>query len=147
MNDSYKVAGANSTTTRRKARMTALQALYEVSAVAHDPAEALQRIAEEQGLPTSAEAFARNLVEGVVANRERIDEPIAALAPSWPIHQMAIVDRNILSMAIFEIMFGGETPPKVAINEAVELAKIFGSDSSPKFVNGVLGSLMESAKA
>ncbi len=150
MNDSYEgsdVEGANLSTTRRKARMTALQALYEVSAVAHDPTEALRRIAEEQGLPTPAEAFARNLVEGVVANRKRIDEPIAALAPSWPIHQMALVDRNILSIAIYEIMFDSETPPKVAINEAVELAKVFGSDSSPRFVNGVLGSLMESVEA
>ena len=101
--------------------------------------EARQR---EGPLPPAAQAFARTLIEGVLANRQEIDKKIATYAPSWPISQIAIVDRNILRVAIYEIVMGGETPPKAAINEAVELGKIFGSDSSPRFINGVLGSLM-----
>ena len=93
----------------------------------------------------SAEMFAHSIIDGVLDNREEIDKIIATYAVSWPIDQMAIVDRSILRMAIFEMVVGGETPPKVAINEAVELAKFFGSDSSPRFVNGVLGSVLESA--
>ena len=137
---------ASLSTKRRKTRMIALQVLYETSAVAHDPSVILRQVADEEALSPSAEAFARKLIEGVLANRTEINKIITTLAPSWPIEQMALVDRNILSMAIYEIMLGGETPPKVAINEAVEIAKVFGSDSSPRFINGVLGSVMESRK-
>lgn len=140
------MATASPSTMRRKTRMIALQVLYEASAVAHDPSVILRRAAEEEAISPSAKVFARKLIEGVLANREEINKIITTLAPNWPIEQMALVDRNILSMAIYEIMLGGETPPKVAINEAVELAKVFGSDSSPRFVNGVLGSVMETAK-
>ena len=140
------MATASLLTMRRKTRMIALQVLYETSAVAHDPSVILRRVAEEEALSSSSELFARKLVQGVIANREEINKIITTLAPSWPIEQMALVDRNILSMAIYEIMLGGETPPKVAINEAVELAKVFGADSSPRFVNGVLGSVMETVK-
>ena len=90
--------------------------------------------------------FAHQLVDGVLENKAEIDKIISAFAPNWPIDQMAIVDKNILRVAIYEMVLGGETPPKVAINEAVELAKSFGSDSSPKFVNGVLGSVMATAE-
>ena len=140
------MAAAGLLTKRRKIRMIALQVLYETSAVSHDPSAVLRRVAKEEALSSSSEVFARKLVQGVLANREEINKIITTLAPSWPIEQMALVDRNILSMAIYEIMLGGETPPKVAINEAVELAKVFGADSSPRFVNGVLGSVMETAK-
>ncbi len=126
---------------RRMARLAALQALYEASAVAHDPNEAFANVSAELGLTEQAEDFARRLVRGVLLHREQIDERIAELAPSWPIHQMALVDRNILGVAIYEIMFGG-TPPGAAINEAVELARAFGSDNSPGFVNGVLSTLV-----
>ena len=93
----------------------------------------------------SADAFAERLVEGVLRNQQEIDDKIATYAPSWPITQMAMVDKNLLRIAIYEILMGRETPAKVAINEAVELGKVYGSDSSPKFVNGVLGSVVESA--
>ncbi len=129
--------------TRRKARVLALQVLYETDVARHNPETALLRLLEEKPLSVPAQAFARVLIEGVLANQEKIDKIITTFAPSWPINQMAVVDRNILRMAIFEIVLDGQTPPKVAINEAVELAKAFGSDSSPKFVNGVLGSVME----
>lgn len=130
---------------RRNARVLALQSLYEVSSVGHDADEALDSRFQECTQAVAA-SFCRTLVQGVLANSEEIDKIISAFAPNWPLAQMALVDRNILRIAIYEIIMGHETPPKVAINEAVELAKVFGSDSSPKFVNGVLGSVMESLK-
>ena len=108
--------------------------------------QVIQRAVEEGIIAAQAQEFARSLVGGVLENQVAIDKMISELAPTWPISQMAVVDRNILRMAIYEVMIGGETPPRAAINEAVELAKVFGSDSSPKFVNGVLGSVMETAK-
>ncbi len=145
--DDLKMPIAQASTTRRRTRGIVLQVLYEADAVRHDPLQALHDKAEEVALSCSAEKFATNLIEGVLANREELDNMITEFAPSWPINQMAVVDRNVLRMAIYEIMLGGETPPKVAINEAVELAKVFGAESSPKFVNGVLGSVMERAEA
>ena len=130
---------------RRMARIVALQVLYEADSVRHNPQEILERRIEEDSLPPLAEEFALDLIDGVLANREEIDKVVARFAPNWPISQLAMVDRNILSLAIFEMMLGYDTPPKVAINEAVELAKAFGSDSSPRFVNGVLGSVMTAA--
>jgi N utilization substance protein B len=79
---------------------------------------------------------------GVQTYRTYIDSVVGELAPEWPIDQIAAVDRNVLRIAIYELLFEPEIPPKVAINEAVELAKLFGSESSPRFVNGVLGSLV-----
>ena len=137
-------ADAQVTTDRRKARVIALQVLYEADSVRHDSTAVLERIADEdESLPPASKAYSQELVAGVLESRVDIDEVIAEFAPSWPINQMAIVDRNILRTAIYEITLGGETPPKVAINEAVELAKVFGSESSSRFVNGVLGSLMQ----
>ena len=130
---------------RRMARIVALQVLYEADAVRHNPREILERRVGEDSLPPLAEGFALDLIDGGLANREEIDKIVSRFAPSWPISQLAMVDRNILSLAIFEMMLGSDTPPKVAINEAVELAKAFGSDSSPRFVNGVLGSVMKAA--
>ena len=128
--------------TRRKARVIAVQVLYEIDGSDHEVASALgTRLDEAAALP-DADAFTRKLVYGVLANRQEIDKIIATHAPSWPIQQMAMVDRNILRVAIYEILMAGETPPKVAINEAVELGKIYGADRSPMFVNGVLGALM-----
>ena len=129
-------------TTRRKTRIVALQTLYEIDSVSHDSGLTLESRVENQPLPASAKAYAGSLVEGVLANRGEIDKIIVEFAPAWPIDQMASLDRNILRIAIYEMTLGGQTPPKVAINEAVELAKTFGSDASPKFVNGVLGSVM-----
>jgi N utilization substance protein B len=97
---------------------------------------------EGSGLPQSGDDFARELVEGVSTHQERLDSLIACYAPEWPVDQIAIVDRNVLRISIYEILMREDTPTKVAINEAVELAKQFGSDSSGRFVNGVLGSLV-----
>jgi len=126
---------------RRQARIVALQTLFEVDSVNHPAELVLAQRLEEKPLPADGEAFARQLVQGVLKHRRDLDEIIISIAPDWPLEQMAIIDRNILRIAIYEITVDEQTPIKVAINEAVELAKLFGSDSSRRFVNGVLGTL------
>ena len=124
---------------RHKARMLALQALYEVDAVARKPEAVTERLLAEAALSGENSAFVRELVNGTLQHREEIDRKIQKHAPAWPVDQIAIIDRNVLRLAIFEILFDNKVPVKVAINEAVELAKTFGSEKSSKFVNGVLG--------
>ncbi|MBC7241346.1 MAG: transcription antitermination factor NusB [Anaerolineae bacterium] len=131
---------------RRLARHVALQALFEVDAVGHDPERALQYRLEESSLAPEHAAFARRLVWGVLQHRATIDDLIQRHAPLWPINDVAIVDRNILRIGTLELLWG-ETPPRVAINEAVELGKHFGSDSTHRFVNGVLASILEELEA
>ena len=126
---------------RRKARIVALQALFELDTVGHSPDDTMSRLLEDWPLAPDAQAFANELVKGVLASRERIDEVIRKTAPAWPLEQMAAIDRNILRLAIYEILIDNRVPMRAAINEAVELAKEFGSETSPKFVNGVLGSV------
>jgi N utilization substance protein B len=127
---------------RHKARVIALQALYEIDCTDHPPGIVIERRLQETQLPESGKEFARELAEGVSAHQAWLDELISRYAPEWPVDQIAIIDRNILRIAIYEILVGQDTPVKVAINEAVELAKTFGSDSSGRFVNGVLGTLV-----
>jgi N utilization substance protein B len=127
--------------TRRKARTIALQALYEVDSVARSAEAVVERLLAEGDLSEENNAFVRELVGGVVWNKDEIDQNIQRFAPAWPIEQIAMIDRNILRLAIFEILFDNKVPVKVAISEAVELAKSFGSENSAKFVNGVLGSV------
>ncbi len=126
---------------RRRARSVVLQCLYEMDYTDHTLDSAFHYRTAEQPLTAKSRGFAYAIGKGVAANSRSLDQIIAELAPEWPIDQIATVDRNILRIAIYELLFGTDTPPKVAINEAVELAKKFGSDSSPRFVNGVLGSL------
>ena len=126
---------------RRRARAIALQALYEVDSAGHDAEAVIARLLAERGLSEENNAFVRELVSGAIQNKEKIDNSIKSFAPAWPVEQIAVIDRNILRLAIFEILFDNKVPVKVAINEAVELAKNFGSDNSAKFVNGVLGSV------
>ncbi len=126
---------------RRKARALALQALYEIDSVGHKVEGVTEHLLADSGLSEENVSFARELIVGVSQNQEKIDQQIKNFAPAWPISQLSVVDRNILRLAIFEILFDNKVPIKVAINEAVELAKRFGSDNSAKFVNGVLGSV------
>ncbi len=126
---------------RRKARIVALKTLFEVDSVRHSPDQILERLSEEFPLPDDAAEFARHLVHGIMENRERLDETIRKNAPAWPLEQVAAVDRNILRLAIYEIVIDNRVPMRAAINEAVELAKEFGGEASPKFDNGVLGSV------
>ena len=130
---------------RRRARTLALQALYEVDSSGHKVEKVLAHLLAGESLTEDNLNFASGLVKGVLENRESIDRNIRSFAPAWPIKQIPVVDRNILRLAIFEILLDNKVPVKVAINEAVELAKTFGSDNSSKFVNGVLGSVSASA--
>ncbi len=131
---------------RRQARISALQALYELDTTNHPVGDVIAYRLEEQNLPPEGEAFLRLLIAGVLQHRERLDSLIQQHAPAWPVAQIAVVDRNILRMALFELSGQTDTPAKVAINEAVDLAKLFGSDSSSRFVNGVLGSAIADHK-
>jgi N utilization substance protein B len=126
---------------RRRARSVALQALYELDSTHHDADTVLAHRLLDARLKPEGEAFVRVLVAGVLHERDRLDALIQRHAPEWPIDQLAVVDRNVLRIAIFEFDIAKITPMRVAINEAIELAKEFGADSAPRFVNGVLGAI------
>jgi len=128
---------------RTRARSLALQVLYEVDVAKHPPADIYKLRLEEMPLSDDLSDFARQIIFGVLPLTETLDEYIAKYAPEWPLDQIAAIDRNILRMALWEFAVHRETPIKVAINEAVELAKQYGSDSAPRFINGVLGALAE----
>jgi N utilization substance protein B len=132
---------------RRKARIAALQALYELDCTKHKVGEVLARLRAEKTPAQEALSFTEELVKGVLQNKSELDALIKKFAPAFPPEQMSIIDRNILRLATFEILFNDKTPFKVAINEAVEIAKEFGSDSSPRLVNGVLGSITSERSA
>jgi transcription antitermination protein NusB len=131
---------------RHQARELVLQALYEMDVAGHESQQSLDRLIEEEGLPGPAAIFARVLLQGILDHRREIDAVIQKTAPLWPAEQLAPVDRNILRLAIREFLVDNLTPVRAAINEAVELAKAYGSDNSPRFVNGVLGSVSATSK-
>ncbi len=132
---------------RTRARALALQVLYEVDMTSHLPGDVLaQRIEEEHAEGQTAPnqelvEFAHQIIFGVYPLAQRLDDVIAEYAPDWPFDQISAIDRNILRIAVWEFSLAAITPLKVAINEAVELAKLYGSDTAPRFINGVLGSL------
>lgn len=134
---------------RTRARAFALQVLYEVDMAAHLPGLVFQQRLEDERidgrvmLDDDLIEFAREIVVGVSVLTEKLDHAIERYAPEWPFDQIAAIDRNILRMSVWEFAVSRHTPLKVAINEAVELAKEYGSDSAPRFVNGVLGSLAD----
>ena len=126
---------------RTKARSIALQVLYEVDISGHPPGLVLEQRLADDPLEKNLADFTQQIVTGVLPQVVRLDNFIAQHAPEWPLDQVAVIDRNILRIALWEFAVAGCTPVKVAINEAIELSKLFGSDSTPRFVNGVLGSL------
>ena len=128
---------------RTRARSLALQVLYEVDIAHHLPGDVFKSRLEESTLSQELTEFARQIIFGVLPLNNNLDQLIAKYAPEWPFDQIATIDRNILRIALWEFAVSHETPMKVAINEAVELAKLFGSDSAPRFVNGVLGALAD----
>ena len=128
---------------RTRARSLALQVLYEVDIANHVPGEIYKLRLEETPLSEELSEFARQIIFGVLPLANTLDQIIAQYAPEWPLDQIAAIDRNILRMALWEFAVYRDTPLKVAINEAVELAKQFGSDSAPRFINGVLGALAD----
>ena len=143
---SQKLPAKLSPSQRHRARVAAFQVLYELEvAPRHDGEAVLARRLREAPLPAEAARFAQDLVTGILSRRTAIDERIRAAAPAWPLDQMPKVDVSILRLAIFEILFDNRTPLKAAINEAVELAKQYGGESSPRFVNGVLGAIAANA--
>lgn len=127
---------------RTRARGIALQVLYEYDVAAHPLGDTIFARLEEESLEANLEDFVREIVYGVTPIVDKLDEVITEHAPEWPLDQVAIIDRNILRIALWEFAVAKCTPIKVAINEAIELAKIYGSDSSSRFINGVLGSLV-----
>ena len=129
---------------RTRARAVALQVLYETDiANNHLPGDVLKIRLEELPLADDLAEFSRQIVFGVLPLTQDLDQLIARYAPEWPLDQIAAIDRNILRIAFWEFAVSRATPVKVAINEAVELTKLYGSDSAPRFVNGVLGTLVE----
>jgi N utilization substance protein B len=126
---------------RTRARGIALQALYELDVTNHPVGTVLQERAAASDLDDDLVHFFRSIVLGVLPIRSELDHFIADHAPDWPLDQVAVIDRNILRIALWEFALAEDIPLKVAINEAVELAKTYGSDSAPRFVNGVLGAL------
>ena len=122
--------------------MAALQSLFaaDVRGIWNEPP--FEWLDEDEDLPDSIKEFAQNLLTGVSKSRLGLDNVISRYAPAWPVSQLSVIDRNILRIALFELIYTPGTPRKTAINEAVELAKIFGSGSSARFINGVLGSAM-----
>lgn len=125
--------------TRRKARIAALQALYELDCTRHKVEETSARLRARETLAQEALGFSEELVKGVLQHKSELDALIRKFARAFPVEQMSVIDRNILRLAIFEILFSDKAPLKAAINEAIELAKTFGSESSSRLVNGVLG--------
>ncbi len=136
--------GSGKRSMRRKARRALLQVLYEVDTAGHSIEESLGWVTEQAHLDESGSSFIYHLAEEVIAKRDDLDVEIQRYAQSWPVEQLSPVDRNILRIAIYEVKSGKEVPLQVAINEAVELAKRFGGESSPRFINGVLGAVAES---
>ncbi len=125
---------------QHRGRVLALQALFENDLTGHDWRESLQAHAKAAEAPAPVEAFAESCVRGVVERRAELDNVVRRYAPLWPVEQLPAVDRNVLRIALFELREGADsTPPKVAIDEAIELAKEFGGEGSARFVNGVLG--------
>lgn len=130
---------------RHRVRIAALQILFEVDATDHPLDEVLERRLTDETFPSDGERFLRRLTVGVWEHRPYLDRIIEEAAPSWPVAQMPGVDKAVLRIALFELLMddGERTPIKAVINEAVELAKHFGSDNSSRFVNGVLGTVVD----
>lgn len=141
--DSEVIEHTKPTNERSIARQVILQVLYEVDSARHNVTQVIQEQLTYHQLSSLAGDMVRRLCVGVIDNHEILDEVLQEFAPEWPMEQIAIIDRNILRLAVYEFTIYGRTPMRVAINEAVELAKVYGADGSARFVNGVLGSLSD----
>jgi transcription antitermination protein NusB len=128
---------------RHQGRVLALQVLFEIDMTDHPLDDVLARAIEEQGATEAIADHVTRLVNGVIAHQEAIDGRIAEAAPAFPVDQLPLVDRNVLRVATYELMWESAVPPKAAINEAVEIAKRFGGPNSSKFVNGALRTILQ----
>lgn len=144
MADSTEQADSSTSGSQRhQVREVALQALFELDSTEHPINIVLQERLDESDFDEDGAEFLRRLVRGVLHNVDLLNNLIGENAPDRPVEELAIIDRNILRLALFEIASEEiDTPPKVVINESIELAKTFGSDTSPRFINGVLGSAL-----
>ena len=131
---------------QRKAREGALQVLFEVDLVSHDVDDVRARQFDQMLLADGFRQFAERLVDGVLAHRDELDALVAAVAPAWPVPQLPRVDLNILRLALCELLYSTDVPVGAVINEAVELAKRYGSENSGKFVNGALGTVPRASR-
>jgi N utilization substance protein B len=132
---------------RRLGRTIAMQALFAVDAADSDPVASLEALCAEHEAARGAGAYAAELVQGVLQHLGAIDAAIAEAAPQWPLEQMARVDKSVLRVAVYEVRYGQRAPARVAINEAIEIAKEYGGESSGRFVNGVLGHIIKVASS
>ena len=134
---------------RHRARIVAMQVLYELDVTDHVLEPTLQRRLDDESLPTEAAEFAQQVARGAWERRAYLDEVIEQAAPNWPLYQMPAIEKAILRLAIWELLLNKTepAPAKAAINEAVELAKHFGGDNSGRFVNGVLGTVVTQRQA
>lgn len=128
---------------RHNARVLAMQILYESVVTGHSSAEILVRTASQGGAPEATLAYASDLLTGIRAQARTIDAEIGNAAPALPVEEIAPIDHAILQIGIFEILFGDDVPPRAAVNEAVSIAREFGGDSSARFINGVLGTIVD----
>ncbi|MGQ9823403.1 MAG: transcription antitermination factor NusB [Desulfotomaculales bacterium] len=131
---------------RRKAREFALQALFQIDVGKAEPEKAMSYAAEEKVLKPEEIDFAKQIVLGVIAHKEEIDRIISRVSHEWEVSRMAAVDRNILRAALYEIIYRPEIPAAVSVNEAVELAKVYGGEDSGRFVNGILGQVIRESE-
>mgnify|MGYP001500897877 FL=1 len=130
-------------TKRRQSRILVLQSLYENDKTKHNPHSIIDRLVEVAPELEPSKPYAVELITNIICNIGQIDDTISKYAKAWPVSQMPSVDKNILRIAIQEIILDKQIPEKVAINEAIEIAKLYGTESSPKFINGVLGTIFE----
>lgn len=131
---------------RRRARELAIKVLFHLEFTPGDPEEVFQLICENFGSPKSIRSFSRELVLGVCANRIELDQLISRASEHWRLERMSRVDRTILRLGAFEILVMKDIPPKVSIDEAVELGKMYGTDDSGSFINGVLDNIYNNLK-
>lgn len=129
---------------RHLARTCVMQTLFAYDFRGENPDEFIERILNEFAPNIKDKVFARETLKGVVKHKKTILKTIEKFAPQWPLDKIAKIDRAILEIGTYEILYSKEVPPIVAINEAIEIAKHFGDDNSPKFINGVLSSIMKS---
>lgn len=132
-------------TRRSRAREVALQLLYQHDQNARIPRPAVEEFARERLKDPGVVPFCLALYDGVVANAEEIDRRLGSAAENWKLSRMAVVDRNALRLGAYELLFTPDTPPGVVLDEAIELARRYGSADSPAFVNGVLDKLRQAA--
>ncbi|MCK4352139.1 transcription antitermination factor NusB [candidate division WOR-3 bacterium] len=131
---------------RRKGRELALEALYRFEIVKEEPEKILKDIFSRQGIPLQVKEFVRELVLKTISKIKELDNTISTIAENWELNRIAIIDKNILRAAICEIVYFPDIPPKVSVNEAIEIAKKYSTENSGKFINGILDKVIKGNK-